>query len=201
MRILDIPRDERLRRVDLHIRRDKPSSYARRRALRSYAGDMQRASGSPTGPTQQQLEFANWVKDVVDSYTDPPRKWSVTRVADAAGVHRNVIYAWLNAKVAPQFDTVERFCQGLGLDFEEPARILGWIKSVPQTDDPERYIRLAREIAEHPGTSAARRAALEAQIKMVELTQRRKQEAERDEREADVLLRKALDEIEDPSDR
>jgi len=196
MRILDIPRTERLRRTELHIRRDKPSSYARRRALRSYAGDMQRASSSPTGPTQQQLEFAAWVKDVVDSYTDPPRKWSVTRVAEAAGVHRNVIYDWLKARVAPQFDTVERFCKGLGVEFEEPARILGWAKSVPQTDDPERYIRLAREIAEHPGTSAERRLALQAQIKMVEFSLRKKQEAERDQQEAEALLRKALDEIE-----
>lgn len=119
MNILDIPRTGRLGQVELHIRRDKMSSYLRRRALRAYPGYMQRARGSAEGPPQERLDFADWVKDVVDAFGEPPKKWSVTRIAREGGVHRNAIYDWMAAKVEPQRETVARFCKGLGLKYSE----------------------------------------------------------------------------------
>lgn len=203
MRILDIPRTDRLGKVQLHIRRDKMSSYLRRRALRAYPGYMQRARGNPEGQSQERLDFADWVKDVVEAFGDPPKKWSVSRIAREGGVHRNALYDWMAAKVAPQRETVARFCKGLGLEYSEPAGLLGWIDSPsPAPRDLEGFIRRARLLADHPRTSEERRRVLEARIKAAESTLRAAKEMERT---AEELLREALGEQdtadEDATDR
>jgi transcriptional regulator with XRE-family HTH domain len=198
MRILDIPRDDRYRNVQLHLRRDKPSSYARRRARHSYPVVMQRGRGTD-GPTPEQLEFAKWVKDVVDAYGDPPRKWSLSRLSRESGVHRNNIYEWMNAKAYPQAETVKRFCDNLGLDPAEPARILGWHDGAPTAPrDLEGFIRRARALADHPKTSEERRRVLEARIAAAEATLRAAKEMEKS---AESLLREALEDPEDLADR
>lgn len=195
MRILDIPRDDRRKRVDLHIKRDKMSTYLRRRALRSYADGMQRARGTEEGPSQEQREaFGHWVEDVVAAFTDPPKKWSVTRIAEKGGVHRNAIYDWIGVKAAPKRETVARFCKGLGLEFAEPARILGWTEVPRLPNDLEGFIRRARSLADHPKTTAERKRVLEARIEAAESTLRAAKEMERT---AEALLREALGENED----
>lgn len=199
MRILDIPRDNRRRRVKLHLKRDKPSSYARRRALRSYPGVMQRASGS-TGPTEGQKAFAVWLKDVVDSYAEPPRKWSFSQLARESGVHRNNLYDWLALRAFPQPPVLQRFCDNLGLPFAEPAQMLGWSDTdiPPPPRDLEGFIRRARALADHPKTSDERRRVLEARIAAAEATLRAAQEMEKS---AEALLREALEDPEDANDR
>lgn len=180
MRILDIPRDDRFRNVQLHFKRDKPSSYARRRAARAYPGVMQRASGKD-GPSREQLEFAVWVKDVVDAYAAPPRKWSFSQLARESKVHRNNIYDWLNAKAFPQSETLKRFCDNLGLDYAEPARIIGW--SAPEKPevfrDPEGFIKRAREMAEHEDTPEEERIILLARIEAAEMHLKNARDSER----------------------
>lgn len=166
-------------------------SYLRRRAVRAYAEGMQRARGSAEGPSQQQLDFADWVKDVVDAFGDPPKEWSVTRIAREAGVHRNAIYDWMGARAKPQRETVAKFCKGLGLDYDEPARLLGWNEAPSVPKDLEGFIRRARALADHPGTSAERRRVLEARIEAAESTFRAAQEMEKT---AEALLREALGE-------
>lgn len=192
MRILDIPRDGRNRQIQLHIKRDKPSSYARRRAVRPYSVEMQRARGSEDGPTPEQLAFGKWVKDVVDAYADPPRKWSLSRLAREAGVHRNNLYSWMNAKTYPQAETVRQFCEGLNLEYSEPARILGWSDQEvqPAPKDLPGFIDRAQRLADHPRTSPERRRALLSQIKVA----RSALTAARDmERTAEDLLRQELE--------
>lgn len=171
MRILDIPRAERMARVDLHIRRDKMSSYLRRRALRSYDGNMQRAGSSDEGPTQEQRQdFANWVEDVVNAFGEPPKKWSVTRIAEKGGVHRNAIYDWMGMKAVPKRETVARFCKGLGLTYAEPARLLGWnLEPGPAPKDPEGFIRRVKAMAEHEDTPEEKRIILKARIAAAEM--------------------------------
>lgn len=196
MRILDIPRDDRFRQVQLHLKRDKPSSYARRRANRFYPVHMQRERGKAEGPTQEQLEFAKWVKDVVDAYADPPRKWSLSQVARESGVHRNQLYDWMGAKVYPQAETVRRFCDNLGLEYTDAARVLGWSDQdiPPPPRDLEGFIRRARALADHPKTSPERRRVLEARIQAAVSAQRAALDMERT---AEELLREALGENED----
>lgn len=196
MHILDIPRDDRFGQVQLHLKRDKPSSYARRRAARSYPVDMQRGRGNADGPTQQQTAFAQWVKDVVDAFADPPRGWSLSRLARESGVHRNNIYGWMNATAFPQPETLQRFCDNLGLDYADPARVLGWSKeeAQPPSKDLPGYLERARALAAHPKTSPERRRVLEAKIAEAEFRQRAAQDMEQT---AEDLLREALGDNED----
>lgn len=121
-----------------------------------------------------------------------------------ADVSYTQVYAWMGQPEASGYvdasaGAVRKFCQRLKLDYNEAAEILGWVKSSsdPQPKDPERYIRQARAIAEHPGTSERRRRELESRIRIVESTLRASQEAERARRDADDLLREALGESED----
>jgi len=199
MRVLDIPRDERRRRVNLHIKRDKMSSYLRRRAARAYPVRMQRAGSNEDGPTlEQRQEFATWVNDVVEAFGEPPKKWSVTKIAEQGGVHRNAIYDWIGVKAVPKRETVARFCRGLGLNYEDPARLLGWVDAPKLPTDLEGFIRRARGVADHPRTSERRRAELNAQIQQAEVAL----QAARDiEKIAEERLKDALEEPEDANDR
>lgn len=191
MRILEIPRDRRRRQVNLHIKRDKMSTYLRRRAARAYSGGMQRARGIDEGPSmEQRQEFGQWVEDVVAAFTAPPKKWSVTRIAEKGNVHRNAIYDWISAKSVPKRETVARFCRGLGIGFAEPARILGWTEVPSELSDLEGFVRRARALAAHPKTSPERRKTLESQIAVADA-------ALEMERRAEALLREALGESED----
>jgi len=180
MRVLNIPRGDRLRRVDLHIKRDKMSTYLRRRALRAYSDGMQRAGSNTEGPTQEQRQaFADWVEDVVEAFAEPPKEWSVSRLADEANVHRNAIYGWLGMKTVPKRETVARFCRGLGLDYAEPARLLGWEEPAAPPKDPEAFIRRARAMAEHEDTPEAERIVLLARIRAAEMHLKNAREEER----------------------
>lgn len=133
--------------------------------------------------------FAEWVQDVVDAYAEPPRKWSMSRLARESGVHRNNLYDWINQKAYPQAATLRRFCDGLGLDYTEPARLLGWADAAKP--DPHRAseesIERAKKIAAHPKTSEERRRVLNERIENAEA-------ALRMQRMADELLRDALGE-------
>jgi DNA-binding phage protein len=199
MRVLDIPRGQRLSQVNLHIRRDKMSSYLRRRARRAYPVSMQRAGGSDEGPTlEQRQEFAHWVEDVVEAFGEPPKKWSVTKIAEKGGIHRNAIYDWIGARATPKRETVARFCRGLGLEFSEPARLLGWVEESEAPTDLEAYIVRARAIASHPRTSEQRREVLNIRIRGAEEALKMVKELEQQARDR---LKQVMDETEGTNDR
>lgn len=175
------------------------SSYLRRRAQRAYPVRMQRARGIEDGPTlEQRGEFAKWVEDVVEAFGEPPKKWSVTKIAEKGGVHRNAIYDWIGVKAVPKRETVARFCRGLGLEYKEPARLLGWMDEPSLPTDLEGFIKRARGVAEHPKTSERRRNELNAQIQQAEIAL----QAARDiEKIAENQLKNVLEEPEDANDR
>lgn len=186
------------------------STYQRRRALRAYSGGMQRAGSNPDeGPTpEQRQDFANWVQDVVDSFGEPPKKWSVTKLAEKGGVHRNAIYDWIGMKAVPKRETVARFCRGLGIDFAEPAQLLGWGAGLPPLNDTVRlgaFIRRAKALAAEEGTSPARREDLLALIGMAEEARRsaasQRLSAEQTERRAKELLGTVLEAADESTDQ
>lgn len=175
------------------------SSYLRRRARHAYPVRMQRAGGIEDGPTlEQRREFAKWVEDVVAAFGDPPKKWSVTKIAEKGGVHRNAIYDWMGVRAVPKRETVARFCRGLGLEYSEPARLLGWVDKPEPATDLEGYILRARELANHPKTSERRREVLNIRIQVAEeeLEMMKEREARARDR-----LRQAMEDIEGANDR
>lgn len=96
---------------------------------RSRARTRQYPDGMPhvrdsKGEAAAREAFAAWVRSVLASYKE--RGWSKSRVARESGVNRNDIDRWLNQETFPLPQTVKRFCDGLGLDYAEPSRILGW---------------------------------------------------------------------------
>jgi len=103
--------------------------------------------------------FATWLQGVLDDFK--ARKISKSAVSRMSGVNRNDIDRWLNQETFPRAQTLRRFCDGLNLDYAEPARILGWS---PQPEDTtgslEGKIRRARLILKSKSLSPERRAEL-----------------------------------------
>lgn len=178
-------RYDRYRSAGLHIKRDKLPSYLRRQAERQYAWGMQ----PERGRRRAQKRFAEWLQDVIDTFAEPPYKWSMSRLARESGVHRNNIYDWLNMESYPQAVTLRRFCENLGLDYANPARILGWSEDQEEERhrDLDGFIRRAKAEAAHPDTTEERRNVLKARIENAEASQRMQQMAM-------DLLREALGE-------
>lgn len=152
--------------------------------------------------------FSAWLQRVIDDYKS--RGVSKSALARQSGVNRNDVDRWLKRETFPLPRTVMKFCQNLGLDYSEPARILGWDTSAQAQPDPADaadYIARAKKLAAHPGTSHERRVVIEARIAAMELARRTAassrlaaRQAEEMERNAESLLREALEDPEGASD-
>jgi transcriptional regulator with XRE-family HTH domain len=147
---------------------------------------------------QAQKNFSAWLQRVIDS-----KGISKRALSKLSGVSRNDIDRWLKMETFPQPQTVRKFCDNLELDYAEPARLLGWNTGAEHSDDPAElgnFIRRAKMLAEHPGTSAERRQELEDRIAAAEQARQAaassRLSAEQMERTAKELLRRVFDENE-----
>lgn len=108
--------------------------------------------------------FAVWVQSVLDSYKT--RRWSKSKVARESGVNRNDIDRWLKQETFPKPETVRRFCDGLGLDYAEPSRILGWSVEAPASAASlEGKIRRAKLILKSKTLTGEQRAKYESMLR------------------------------------
>jgi transcriptional regulator with XRE-family HTH domain len=117
--------------------------------------------------------FAAWLQGVIDDYKS--RGVSKSALARQSGINRNDIDRWLKRETAPRPHNLRKFCDNLGLDYAEPARILGWNREVDPPQDPAElgeFIRRAKQIADDPRTSQERRVVLLARIEAAEQARR-----------------------------
>lgn len=146
--------------------------------------------------TPEQRAFGNWVSESL-AYLKETRGLSMRKACQLAGVSHTQVYAWMGQPESTGYvdaspEAVRKFCRAHRLDYAEAARILGWdsrtAKPAPETPrDLEGFIRRAKRMAEHPGTSEERRRELEARITDAEA-------AVRMQKMAEELLREALGE-------
>lgn len=155
---------------------------------------------------QARENFSVWLQGVLA--IERAKGKSKSAVAVAVGMNRNDIDRWLKKETFPRAQSVRKFCDALGLDYSEPARILGWDSASGHSASPEQLtakIQRAKAIAQHKGTSPERRRVLEARIAAAEEARRsaanQRLSAQQQERAAEALLREALAEIEDAPER
>lgn len=166
MRIPTNPRVRRMRRSPIH-RRDKSTSYQRRTRAIPYHQGM--SPGADThGP--RRAEFAAWLRAAL-AHIESERGWSVSRASRESGISRSQIYRWLDPEEAmPMPRKLTQFCDRLGLDFRQPARILGWSEGDAGTDIQahEAKIRRANLLIESPDTPAVAREKYRALLRSSE---------------------------------
>jgi len=207
MRQLDVRPERATRTRQLHRKSSNMHLSRRRARTRQYDGNMPHVRDTNDEARARAL-FSDWVQKVVQSFAE--KKVSKRQLGIKSGVNRNTIDRWIKMETFPEPESVRTFCDSLGLEYGEPARILGWSPApaevpAPSPDDTGESIRRLREIAAHPGTSEARRRALETRIAAAEQARQAaatsRLNAEQMERTAEALLREALDEPENAGDQ
>lgn len=157
-----------------------------------------RADGTP-----EQVAFGNWIAEQL-AFLKEVRGLSMRAACKLAGVSYTQVYAWMGQPESSGYvdaspTAVRKFCKALKLDYNEAVRLLGWNRSEPAPPkDLEGFIRRARALADHPGTSTERRRVLEARIEAAETTLRATQDMEKS---AETLLREVLEENESTPER
>ncbi len=127
--------------------------------------------------------------------------WSVSRFIRESGMSRTTIYDWLNTDSTrtPSVDLVQRYAENLQIPYEPYAEALGWTETeAAPPKDLEGFIRRAKALAEHPGTSAERRRTLEARIRVAEAMLKEARDMEKD---AEALIRGVFEANDDVPDR
>jgi transcriptional regulator with XRE-family HTH domain len=108
--------------------------------------------------------FATWLQGVLDDFKS--RKISKSAVSRMSGVNRNDIDRWLNQETFPRAQTLRRFCDGLGLDYAEPARILGWSPQPEETTGSlEGKIRRSELILKSKSLTPEQRAKFQSMLR------------------------------------
>jgi hypothetical protein len=151
--------------------------------------------------TAEQKAFGNWISDQL-AYLKEVRGLSMRAACKLAGVSHTQVYSWMGQPESSGYSdaspaAVRKFCTALKLDYNEAARLLGWVKTDPvpsPADDLSGYIERARGLAAHPKTSPKRRRVLEARIAEAEFRQRAALELVQS---AEDQLRDALEDPED----
>ena len=133
---------------------------------KSYPGPMIR-----TGPDL--AGFSRWVRRVLkDMKTE--RGWGITRVAQEAKTPRSLVSRWRDAdwtQGRPTRETVERFCENLGVSKDEPFARMRWALEPrddsrcgdrpvepPPESGPDRQIRLIKtRLGQNPPSGERRR--------------------------------------------
>jgi transcriptional regulator with XRE-family HTH domain len=117
-----------------------------------------------TSEAAARRNFATWLQGVLDDFK--VRKVSKSAVSRMSGVNRNDIDRWLNQESFPRPQTLRRFCDGLGLDYAEPARILGWSPEPEETTGSlEGKIRRAKLILKSKSLTPEQRAKFESMLR------------------------------------
>jgi len=88
----------------------------------------------------------------------------------ATGVNPKTFHRWQNGAVAPNVETVRKFCEGVGASFDEALAALGFSPRTreatpPAPIDPD-VLELLRKLAD-PRTNAATRAYIRRTIKLL----------------------------------
>jgi transcriptional regulator with XRE-family HTH domain len=113
---------------------------------------------------QARENFAAWLQGVLDDFK--ARKISKSAVSRMSGVNRNDIDRWLNQESFPRPQTLRRFCDGLDLDYAEPARILGWSPQPEETTGSlEGKIRRAKLILKSKSLTPEQRGKFESMLR------------------------------------
>lgn len=135
--------------------------------------------------------FADWLRRVIEQ-----KGMSKRALSRESGISRNDLDRWLNMETFPQPRSVRKFCDNLGLDYAEPARILGWSTGAEHSPDPQeraQFIRRARAMADHPDTSEELRRELKERIaraeRLTKAAATSRLSADELDREAEALLR------------
>lgn len=154
--------------------------------------------GDSNSETTARENFAIWVEDVLAA--QKAKGVSKVKIAELADLNRNTIDRWINKVKFPSPEALRKFCDAVGREYAEPARILGWDSGLPPLTNTARlgdFIRRARALAAEEGTSPARRETLEALIGIAEEARRsaanQRLSAEQTERRAEELLSTILD--------
>lgn len=194
------PRRKRQRRRQLSTKPDSRSIRWREHYQHQYPVFMSsRADGTP-----RQVAFGRWVASQLE-FLKEVRGLSMRAACKLAGVSHTQVYSWMGQPESKGYvdaspAAVRKFCTALRLDYNEAARLLGWVQpeAAPAPRDLEGFIHRARALADHPKTSDERRRVLEARIAAAESTLRAAQEMEKS---AEALLKEALEDPEDANDR
>lgn len=130
---------------------------------------MTRKRDSQAETAQRRRDLAAWFARAVAA--KEALGWSRTKIAIRAGFNRKDLYRWLNPEeipTSPRSATIRRICDGLNLDYSEPARIMGWdvLESGPSGGAPtalEGKIARARALL-RTNLSPAQRAEYEKML-------------------------------------
>lgn len=88
---------------------------------------MTRKRDSQADTDRRRRDLAAWFARAVEA--KEALGWSRTKIAIKAGLNRKDLYRWLDPELipkSPRSATIRRICDGLQLDYAEPARIMGW---------------------------------------------------------------------------
>lgn len=116
---------------------------------------------------------------------DPRARWTKTSIADAGGISRNQLYAWMGTgpqrlKELPPAERVIRFYQGVGRPWNHLFRLVGWDPAdytpphPPEGEESEldRRIRLIRLALDRPNIETGERRELEAELARLQAMRR-----------------------------
>jgi transcriptional regulator with XRE-family HTH domain len=111
--------------------------------------------------------FARWARKAVDDARDI-KGWSQPRVAAETGVSKAQLQRWMNAdfRADPQPAKVNGFARALGLELDEPYRILQWGRFAPEsrpaapTQIPDAVAALLRKLQDPSVPESEKRDAL-----------------------------------------
>lgn len=137
--------------------------------------------------TDRDQLFMDWVGGVIRQFKT--QGWTRERVAEAGDVSRNQLYQWegrgKKGFSRPHPDKVRTFCEGLGIPWELPFRIMGWDTSGRRHTPPQpevkseidRRIGLLLVALDLPGISDDERRELDVQLARLRATQRMNEDA------------------------
>jgi DNA-binding phage protein len=128
-----------------------------------------RKSDSEADAQRRRRDLSAWFTRAIEA--KEALGWSRTRIAMKAGLNRKDLYRWLDPEEipkSPRSATIRRICDGLNLDYSEPARIMGWdlLESGPSGGAPtalEGKIARARALL-RTNLSPAQRAEYEKML-------------------------------------
>ena len=162
-RATEVRRRARLHPVEVRRRRPKPSTFEHRKAARAYPERVVHAGDTPE-PTPTQQRLSKWWKGVVEAKES--EGWSRSRISEKSGLSRKDLYRWLNPAEAPKnpkVETLQRICDGLGLQYADVSEALGWTTPV-SIGDLEGKIHRARLILRSKTLTEAQRDKFRAML-------------------------------------
>ena len=128
-------------------------------------------------------------REVDGLLADPAQRWTKTSIADAGGMSRNQLYAWMGTgpqklKKLPPAERIVRFYQGIGRPWDRLFRAIGWDPAghgPPGTagageSELDRRIGLLRVALDRPGIDAEERRDLEIELVRLEAVKRTSEE-------------------------